>query len=329
MLASTIQFDTAALTLGVGVLYLLLVRFLDLNEKEPLWAVAMLFLLGAGAAVVLPLLVSSQVLALTVLPAAAATEGARFVAIAGGMGVLTLIGQRRGWSEIDGVMDGLVYGACGGLGFATGHILMRDISFGASVGIEASLLPTLGRAALGGLADGVFGALIGAGLAAALHSKQPAARAVLPIGGFAAAVACHAAHLELSQGNSLSGTQGMIRAWVGLLLPVVLVIAMGVIALGAEKRAIREQLGSEAEGGVVTADDFALLTNLLRRQAVYLKALVTAQIGALMRMRAMHNRQVQLALAKKRASSDAEAAAEVDKLRAAVLDLKRTLQRPS
>lgn len=315
---------TLVLTLGVGVLYLFLVRFLDLNEKEPLWAIGLLFLLGGAAALVLPKIVSSSVLALTVLPSAAAKEGARFGAVAAGIGALVLIGQRRGWSEVDGVMDGLVYGASGGFGFATVDALLRDLSFGGGLpGLEVRVLPSLGGAVLTGLADGVFGALIGAGLAAALHARPPAARAVLPIAGYAAAVLCHAGHAELSQGNALGGTQGAVRAWVGLLLPLALVVAMGIIALAGEKRAIREQLANEAEGGVVTADELALLLSLARRQAVYMKTLFGARIGALLQMRALHNRQVQLALAKKRADTREDARAEVERIRAAVLEMKR------
>lgn len=316
--------NTFLVTLGVGVLYLLLVRFLDLNEKEPLWAIAMLFVLGAGAAVAIHQVVPSTVLALTVLPSSAAKESARFGAILAGVGVLAMLGARRGWSEIDGVMDGLVYGASGGFGFATGEVLARSLAVTAEVpGLELSLFPALGRAALEGLADGVFGALIGAGVVAAIHTRQAAARAVFPLAGYAAAVLAHAGHVELSQGNALGGTQAVVRAWAGLLLPLLAVVAVGVVALTNEKRAIREQLAGEADGGVVTADDFALLTNLFRRQGRYLEALVKARVGELFRLRALHNRQVQLALAKKRAAEDARAREQVDKLRAAVLELKR------
>jgi RsiW-degrading membrane proteinase PrsW (M82 family) len=325
------HFETLLLTLGVAVIYLLLVRFLDLNEKEPLWAIGMLFVLGAGSALVLNLTVSSTLLELTVLPSAAARETARFFAVASGLGVLALLGQMRGWSEIDGVMDGLVYGACGGLGFATGEVLARDL-FVVSVslpGLEPALLTSLGRAALSGLSDGIFGAIIGAALAAALHARSAVARAALPIAGYGGAVLCHAGHIELSHGNALGGMQGLIRAWLGLLLPAVLVVLVGVFALAKEKRAIREQLAGEAAGDVVSPAELELLSSSFRRQVVYLKTLGSGRLAALLGLRALHNRQVQLALAKQRLGSRSEAAGEVDKLRAAVLELKRTLERGS
>lgn len=53
-----------SLAIIVAIIYLALVRFMDLNEKEPLWAVGMMFLLGAVTATVLPLLIGYSVLEL-------------------------------------------------------------------------------------------------------------------------------------------------------------------------------------------------------------------------------------------------------------------------
>ena len=60
---------------------------------------------------------------------------------------------------------------------------------------------------------------------------------------------------------------------------------------------------------------------------MYLKTLFSGRLAALFNLRALHNRQVQLALAKQRVGSRSDAALEVDKLRAAVLELKRALGR--
>jgi RsiW-degrading membrane proteinase PrsW (M82 family) len=323
VLTST-HFDTLLFTVGVGVIYLMIVRLLDLNEKEPLWAIAMLFVLGAGAALVLRLMVSSTLLELTVLQAAAARETARFFAVSAGLGVLALIGQSRGWSEVDGVMDGLVYGASAGLGFATGEVLAHELLFRVELpGFQPALAASLGRAALTGLADAIFGAVIGGALAAALHTRSAFARALWPVIGFGAALGCDAGHLVLSRGNALGGTQGEIRSWVGLLLPALLVFAIGILALAKEKRAIREQLREEASSGLIGDDDIELLSSTIRRQFVYLKALASGRFLRLMRLRALHNREVQLALAKQRVGTEQSARGEVKRLRAAVLELKR------
>src|SRR5437870_3499976 len=78
MLQLTGHADALALTVIVGVIYLAVVRFLDLNEKEPLWAIGLLFLIGAVVAFFLNLVVDSAVLELKVFEGAMAAEIARF-----------------------------------------------------------------------------------------------------------------------------------------------------------------------------------------------------------------------------------------------------------
>jgi len=73
-----------SLAVVVAAIYLALVRFMDLNEKEPLWAVGLLFSLGVVSAVVLPLLVGSVVLELSTIWGSVAEETAKFLAFAAG-----------------------------------------------------------------------------------------------------------------------------------------------------------------------------------------------------------------------------------------------------
>src|SRR5262249_25070647 len=114
-----------------------------------------------------------------------------------------------------------------------------------------------------------------------------------------------------------------IRSWVGLLLPALFVFVVGILALAKEKRAIREQLPEEASSGLIGDDDLELLSSTIRRQFVYLKALASGRFLRLMRLRALPNREVELALAKQRVGAEQSARGEVKKLRAAVLELKR------
>ena len=209
---------TLALTLGMALVYLVVVRLVDLYEKEPLWAVGMLFILGALGACVLGLGVNMAVLELRVVPAVLAKELARFIAIAAGVGVLSAVAARRGWSEIDGLMDGVVYGAAGGLGFATGDVLIHDVVLGSlsslgELGSWGLSLRGAGSVALIGLSDGVFGALMGIGFAAAVHARAPLQRFLFPLCGYLAAVLAHASYEILGRGNALGGSEGLLRRW--------------------------------------------------------------------------------------------------------------------
>ncbi|HEX2740348.1 MAG TPA: hypothetical protein VHM69_07875 [Rubrobacter sp.] len=101
-----------SLAFVVAILYLALVRFMDLNEKEPLWAVGLMFLLGAVTAAVLPLLVGYAVLELNPLLGAVSEEVAKFVAFFIGVVVLATL-----WTTaLVGLSDGL-FGVIIGAGF--------------------------------------------------------------------------------------------------------------------------------------------------------------------------------------------------------------------
>ena len=121
-------------------------------------------------------------LELLVLPAAAAKELGRFLAIGAGVGVLAVLGQIRGWHDFNGTMDGVVYGTTAGLGYGTGERILQELAVGALnvPGVEVGLFSGFDRAALGGLAHGVFGAIAGAGIGAAADTRSPILRGVLP-----------------------------------------------------------------------------------------------------------------------------------------------------
>jgi hypothetical protein len=259
-------------------------------------------------------------------------ELARFVAIGAGVAVLFAVGQSRGFREINGLMDGMVYGAAGGLGFATGMSFAREILLPADnlLGMQTESLGGYGQVALVGLSDGVFGALIGIGFAAALDARQMVGRAITPFGGFAAAVAAHLAYDVIGHGNAL-GEGAVIRKWIALLLPVLAVIVVAILELGREKRAIADELRGETETGAVSPEELQALQSWLKREAMYLGRLFRFDLGGWTTLHGLHNRQVQLALTKRKAAREKDesrrqaAAGEVARLREAIFELKRTL----
>ncbi len=122
-----------------------------------------------------------------------------------------------------------------------------------------------------------------------------------------------------------------MRTWLALLIPLIAIIVITVYALSREKRAIREELVDEATGGIVTAEERAALQSFGKRQALQLKTLMSGNHAAWAGLRALHNRQVQLALAKQRAARGAnalmraDAQAEVERLRQSVREIKSAM----
>lgn len=323
-----------SLSVVIAAIYIAVVRFMDLNEKEPLWAVGLVFLLGALAAAILPLLVSSTVLELRPLAGAVAVELAMFVALALSVIALAAVARSRGWSEIHGLMDGIVYGTATGFGYATGATFVRELTVGGPLGeiAGAGPLATLWTTALTGLSYGLFGAIIGAGFGAAAVARTAALRVAYPVVGLIGAILVHVAYTSLAQGNALGGSAALVRVWIALIIPVIFVVAVVVIALGREKRTIREELAGESEGGVVTPDDLNILPSFAARRSLYARTFLKGDFDGWLAMREMHNRQVQLALTKRQASGEsdperrAEIETEVQSLRASVLELRRTME---
>jgi len=298
---------TTLLTTSLMVVcYLIIVRLVDMNEKEPLWAMAAFFVLGAGASVAVVQAVGTPILDLEPLWGAVIKEGARFGVLGVGVGGLLLYGRKRGWDEFNGLLDGVVYGATVGLGFATARKVMNQLLVGAFAipGEEAGMLAGFHKVFLFGLADGVFGAIVGAGIGAAVEARAMVLRVVWPVLGVAAAILANWGYVVFGKGNGLGGNEGLIRAQIALVLPVIVVVVVVVYALFSERKAIRVQLSSEQADGIVTAADLALLQNVVARETTYWKTLLSGKIRFWRLMRALHNRQVQLAFVKQNASRE-------------------------
>ena len=325
--------STLISTLLLALLYLAVVRFVDMNEKEPRWAMLMVFAFGALGAAAPSVGINQSTLGLNLWASASVRELVKFLAIGAGVGVLVAYGQRRGWEEFNGTMDGIVYGTCGGLGFGVGEQLINQLTFSAiSIpGLAVSEVASFGKLALSGLSDGVVGAIIGAGFGLASEAKAPVARALLPVAALVGAVLADAAHQLLKHGNAL-GDSGALRSNLALGAPGLLIGAVAVYALTAERHAIHGHLDDEVQTGAVGAADLPLLKSVVARQVAYAKAFASFKLGYFFGIRSVHNLQVQLAFAKARLAkeSDPERRVRVDgevaKIRAALVERRRALE---
>jgi hypothetical protein len=257
-------------------------------------------------------------------------EIAKFLAMLAVLAIFNGIAGLRGWSEINGLMDGVVYGAAIGLGFATGEAFVYHLTFGGSaIAASPSGWTALWTTVLYGLRQGLFGAIIGAGFGAAATSRTDGQRVLYPVAGLIGAIVVHAVYFWIAHGEA-AGSQGELRNWIALLIPVVVVIALMVTSLGRERKTIRAELDDEIASGVVTQNDLALLESAGRRRSAYLSHLGKGDFDGWQALRTRQNRQVQLALAKKRAATTtdpeqkARAQMEVERLRASVVALGST-----
>jgi protease PrsW len=320
----------------VAAIYLAIVRFMDLNEKEPLWALGLMLVLGTIAAVIVDLLVSDVLLGPSTLWQALVEVSAQFVAFYLGAVALTAVARMRGWLEINDLMDGIVYGTAVGLGFAVGETFVREYLFGQIYEIrEPAVLAALGTTALWGLSYGLFGAIIGAGFGAAVGAHTALRRVGYIVAGLIGAILTYWLYEFLAHGGPLGGLASLTRTWVALLIPLLFVIGVAGFALYREKQVIREELADESQTGAVTEEELAVLTSSLARRSHRTRVLGKGNFHHWHLTRELHDRQVQLAFAKRRAREERRLEHriaiehEVERLRASVHAMKRELEGPT
>jgi hypothetical protein len=307
-LALSLALTLAACAIGA-------LRVVDANEKEPLWALGLLLWLGACAAAVTAWRFDP---ARSALGTALLAEVPKSAAVIAGIGMIVLVGRRRGITELNSPLDALLYGAAAGFGFSICDGLIR-----ATYASVAELQFPEARSGLNlawmtvqsCLTEAAFGALIGAGVGGAVLARRHVWRIPLLVAGPALAVAAHAGYAALVLTDGVHAP-GVSVAGVATVCGILAIVAGGLgHALTAELRVIRAELPDEES---VTPADLDLLVNPLRRRRAYVRRLAAGDISAWLSERHRHNRQVALAFAKRRMRLGAGDAEEVSLLRAAV-----------
>ncbi len=313
------------------IIYGWFVNWLDQHEKEPWWLLALSFLWGAIPAVILALIaqilldippswvLSTQSLAYEVTGSsiwAPLTEE-----LTKGLGViLILVFARR---EIDSLLDGIIYGAMAGLGFAfTENILY----FGGSLyesGWGSWAVVVLLRTIPFGLNHALFTGLTGLGLAAAYLNRNRLARITLPVLGLAAGMVFHAIHnlgASLAVLTCWSILASLVFDWGGVLLVGILVV----IIWRQEKSWLQQQLAGE-----VSDDLFHTLTSWRQWQQARFQALFRGDFKGWHRLRQLRQTATELAFKKHRATQgvqDARLIQEMEQHRQRLAELVHTPQ---
>jgi protease PrsW len=287
-----------ALSIAPTIGYGWLVLRLDRYEAEPAKALAASFLWGAigavGVAILLELVLQISVRSMVLEYAVNAPlieESAKGIAL-----LAILVFYRH---ELDNVLDGVVYGALIGLGFATTENILYLGSAYVEYGGFALTQLFIARAVLGGFGHAAYTAMTGAaiGWAREQHGKG-VWRFIVPVGGWAAAVALHA----LWNGGSLAlaaalGDGASPLLVVFILSVVIIVPATAVILVVArlvtrrELTVIRSELAPEVERGTLTPQEY----EMLGRDDLRGQALRAANARGGRRLRRLQDRFLQVA----------------------------------
>lgn len=275
LLAVGVQVGAAALATGLVLalipvpVYVGLALRIDRFEPEPARLLAWAFFWGATAATFIALVLNSAGQALV-----GSQFGAHWGELYGGSisapvveetakaAVLFAIWRRRR-GQIGGVLDGIVYAAMVGLGFAmTENVLYYSrAAVHGGVPLAATFFV---RGVTAPFAHPVFTSMTGLGIGVSVSTARPWVRRLAPFAGLLAAMGLH------SLWNT-SATVGGGAAFFGVYLLIMLPIFTGlvVVALMArrrEGRAVAERLAPEVASGTLTPAEVALLSSLPDRR---------------------------------------------------------------
>jgi RsiW-degrading membrane proteinase PrsW (M82 family) len=270
-----------------ALVYAAIVLRLDRYEIEPLRAVLACFTWGAVGAVLFSVATGllfqfavEETLGAEVAAAASVVIGAPLVEESfKGIAVLAVLVFAR--DEIDSTLDGLVYGALVGVGFA----MTENILYFGQAYLEGGLgefgTLVLGRAVVGGFGHPAYTAITGAAIGWSRgRYGRGIARVIVPILGWALAVILHVAW-----NGGLVLTSVMMDEEAGLLklvavqtaiviVPAVLVLyAIARMSARHELQILREELRTEVERGTITEGEYAAIVDTEERQ----RALASAQ----------------------------------------------------
>lgn len=220
--------------------YLLVIRWADRFEPEPWWLILAAFIWGALFATMGGGLSSGIAEGLTsalfkaspkVMDVVGATVFAPiFEETFKGIGVLLIaLVSAIGLRELDGPLDGVIYGGVVGLGFTLTEDILYVANQFASHGFGGFLVLLFMRTILLGLSHCTFTACTGLGVGIAAESKHWFVKMGAPVFGFACAVAMHAMHNSLPTFFGGGGLVLMLLISWGIDILFFLLLAMLVV----------------------------------------------------------------------------------------------------
>lgn len=271
-----IGFETGLVGLLIGFLaatipvpiYLLLVLWIDRYEAEPLWMLATAFFWGALVAVFIAFLFNTA----SSLVVASLTDSLRAGETFGAVISAPIVEETAKalilfifffWKkdEFDGIIDGIMYAAMAGLGFA----MTENIQYyGRAVLGEGGLpLVFIIRGMFAPFSHPLFTSLTGIGLGLARQSNNLALKVIAPPLGLLAAIFLH----SIWNGSAaLFGGPVFFLTYILIMVPAFFIMWLIIfLALRREGRLVREFLLPDLHGGLLTHDEYTNLCSVRGR----------------------------------------------------------------
>lgn len=255
------------------VVYVFMIWWLDRYEKEPWGMLIAAFLWGSIPAIIASLIIELVADVPLAQLGSAYSEFASTALVAPiteevVKGVLLFIFFMVFRREFDDTLDGIVYGALVGAGFAmTENLLYYLGAFFGGGGDAGSLFFLIGaRGIIFGLNHSLFTSVTGAALGTVRYTPG-IRRVVIPIFGLAGAITLHIIHNTAASFASVfcwSLALVLLSDWGG----VIVIVVIAIMSLRREQQWIINELGEEINYGILNEADLRNAASWRRRWAV-------------------------------------------------------------
>lgn len=246
------------------ILYVLIFYWADRYEREPIWLVTVAFIWGAVPAVLVSLF-GEVVLGWPWIDApdsitGAIIEGAVIAPVieelAKGLALLLIFLFM--YREFDGVLDGIVYGALIGFGFAMTENFFYFIGAYDEGGFRQLSVVIFLRAVLFGLNHAFYTGLIGIGFGFARVFRSRRAKLSWILFGLCAGMATHSLH-NLGASLATVDVTGLGLSLFVAMAGVGLVFVAVILSWRHERNCIRRELAEEV-GALLSTEEYTQLT---------------------------------------------------------------------
>lgn len=247
--------------------YMVIIWWLDRNEREPFWMVLLCFVWGGTGAIVLAIIGSILFqIPLATLIVTVATDPGELIDLSGAVIVAPLVEEATKGvfllvialsRRFDGVVDGVVYGGAIGLGFGMTENFMYFLSYGTTPAswLFIVVVRTLFSAVMHCMATASLGAIIGYAKFKGLGWKM-----LLIPAGYGVAVFLH-----FAWNATVSFESTTLIGFLFLIMYFIAIFAVFQIAIYMEGKTIHRELEDESINGVIPPDHLMHLPFVSKR----------------------------------------------------------------
>ena len=264
----TALFISLAAAIIPTVIYVLIFYWADRYEREPLWLTTVAFIWGAVPAIIVSIIgefvLGWQSIDAPDSVAGAIVNGAIIAPIveelAKGTALLLIFWFMR--HEFDGVLDGVVYGALIGFGFAMTENFFYFVGAYDEGGYGQLSFVIFLRAVLFGLNHAFYTGLTGIGLGMARWVHRRSSRVLWSLFGLLAAIVTHSLH-NLGAGLAAYNLIGLGLSLVVAAAGVLLIFVAVILSWRQERHYLRLELAEEI-GVLLDAQEYEEITRRWR-----------------------------------------------------------------